>query len=363
MNISRRMHMKKIFTALLALMTVFSLAACGKTAETSATTTASGTTAKTEATTTTKAAVTTTAATTTAAAKSPATIEDFAAEHGITLETEYYFYGNENWGSIVFNEGGTAEYDIPNVSETSTKWSADEDGVYLANYSGEEIQLELFEDGDIFTVDTMTAAVSGYETDFSYTGAFKYDGDHDWLDIIEFYGGAEAAYKSLDEDGYETEQGTATVLAVDDKIIVTKNLYDEYGTPAFIYSEDGGETFEDDYYYYFAYDNEDIDSINSGWAEYAETLGDRSDYRDMAEDAGIEIDLKFYSDVDDSYLFISEDGLLYVYEPYSGATIPFKFDIDDSLITILNADGSVMSEIIFDGYEFTEPVTGTIYAP
>jgi hypothetical protein len=359
MNISRRMHMKKVLTALLALMTVFSLAACGKTTETAATGTTSGTTAKTEATTT-KAAVTTTTATT---AKAPATDEDFAGEHGITLEKEYYFYGNENWGSIVFKKGGTANYDIPEVSETSTKWSADADGVYLANYAGEEIQLEIFEDGGVFMVDEMVAAVSGFEHDFDYTGVFKYDGDHDWLDIVEFYGGSEAGYKTLDEDDTETEQGTATVLAFDDKVIVTKNVYDEYCTPAFIYTEDGGETFEDDAYYFYPYDGEDDDGADIDWTEYAESLGDRSDYRDWAEDAGIEIDLVFYSDMDDSYIFISEDGLLYVYEPYTGETVPFKFDIDDGTVTILNADGSVVSELIFDGYEFYEPESGVIYAP
>lgn len=295
----------------------------------------------------------------------PITSEDFVKEHGIALDTYYFPFANPNWGRIEFLSDGTFTLDIPDIQSVKSTWSADVNGVYVANDEGEEHQIGIYNDGDIVEIASIIGQVSGKDPVTTYTGIFKYDGDHEWLDILEFYEGFDAGYKSNDEFGDVTEQGSATYLAYDNKVIVTQNLFDGTNKPAMLYTNDGGETFEDDYDTYYPYKSEESGGSDMDYiAEYAASLGDRSEYRNAAEELGIEIDGIYYSDLDNgSYLFISEDGLLYFYEPDLGQTIPFTFDIDTDTITVYYYDGSYVTELIFSGNSFYETDTGAFYEP
>jgi hypothetical protein len=345
--------MKKLTAVLLAVLTAMALTACGETEDSNVLTREEDNErpARTEA-----AAID---------ANVPITSEDFAKEHGIALDTYYFPFANPNWGIMEFISDGTFKMDIPELEVLESTWSADVNGVYVANYEGDEHQINIYNDGDIVEFGSIIGHVSGKDPATTYSGTFKYDGDHDWLDILEFGGGFDASYQNLDYDGNLTEQGGASYLVYDNKIIVTQNVYDGTNRPAMLFTNDGGETFEDDYYTYYPYDGGSSSSTEyTDWAEYAESLGDRSEYRDRAAELGIEIDGLYYSDLEDgAYIFVSEDGLMYVYEPNSGQTVPFVFEIDGDNLTLYYSDGSYVSELTFDGYSFYETDTGTYFEP
>jgi hypothetical protein len=298
----------------------------------------------------------------------PITSEDFAKEHGIELDIEYYFYNNPSQGTLSFSEGGILNYDIPGVDMTQTTWSADVNGVYIANYEGTEHQVTLYEDGKIFEMgDNIVVVKSGTQSTGYYIGMYKYEGDHDWLDILEIYDDYNASYINLDENGTEIEQGGATILSYDNNLVITTNFFDQSYEPVFLTTDNGGYTFNDGWYSYEPYQPEESDASGSefiDWSEYVAAWGDRTEYRDLAAEQGIEIDLVYYSDRDDgTYIFISEDGLLYVFNTASTQTVPFPFEIDGSVITVLDSNFEYVSELIFNGSSFYETDSGIFYEP
>ncbi|MDR0986085.1 MAG: hypothetical protein LBL98_00100 [Ruminococcus sp.] len=370
--------MKKLAAAILAILTAATLTACGgaaKDASVEQTTTARSRETTTTAATTTAATTTTTKAAETTAEPSAA---DLASGHGITLDTDYYIMGNSNFGTAVLTSDGEVIYNITGQEEARSTWTADGSGVYIANYAGEYYQLSLFEDGNIFEVDELTAVLSGHEPYTGYTGTYVYDGFHEWLDVIELDGSAYAGYKHLDENYDVTEQGGATAIAYSNKLIVSQNVYDEMIDPVILTTEDGGDTFSDgaydyylvgstaydDYYYGGYQSDDDTDTEYFDWAAYAESLGDRTDYRDAAEELGVGIDVVYYNyDLENTYMFISEDGLMYVYTPEVNETVPLRFEMDGDSFFVYDAEDNYVSEMVFDGYEFYEVETGYYYTP
>jgi hypothetical protein len=295
---------------------------------------------------------------------------DYAEALGIELDTDYNIFGNYNWGTIVFTSDGKFVANMTGVDQGETSWTADEDGVYVTGGDGEEYQIDIYDGGGIFEVDEIVAAVDGYENTVSYNGTFRYDGDHDWLDELEFYGTDEAYYYDYDEYGDEIDSGTATYLAFEDIVVVTKDDYDGDSEPAILETTDGGATFEDDYYTYYpadgsgggSSDSGETDPVEAALAELEASYGDRSSYAEDATDLGAELYTNYYSDLDDSYFYINDNGLVIMYEPDSGYFVPLAFETDGSMFYLYDADGGYIGELEFNGYTFYEEVSNKEYS-
>jgi hypothetical protein len=294
---------------------------------------------------------------------------DYAEALGIELDTDYNIYGNYNWGTIVFTSDGKFVANMTDVDEAELDWTADEDNVYVTGADGEEYAIEIYDGGGLFAVDEIVAAVDGYENTVSYSGTYRYDGDHDWLDELEFYGTDEAYYYDYDEYGDEIASGTATYLAFDDMVIVTKDEYDSSIEPAILETTDGGATFEDDYYTYYPADGSgsssgggETDEIAAALAEMEESFGDRSSYADDAEYEGVSLYTNYYSDINDAYLYVGSNGLIYVYEPESGYVVPFAFELDDRMFTLYDVNGGYIGELEWNGYTFYEEASNAEFS-
>jgi hypothetical protein len=354
--------MKKITAVLLAILTAAVLTACGNTEDTGSGKT-EGEGRKTEA------KNEKDEKTEKADRGSSGSDADNAEALGIELDTDYNIYGNYNWGTLVFTSDGKFVANMTGVDEAELDWTADEDYVYVTGADGEEYPIDIYEGGSIFVVDEIAAAVDGYENSVTYEGTFKYDGDHDWLDELEFYGTDEAYYYDFDEYGDEIDSGTATYLAFDDYVVVTKDDYDSGSEPAVLETTDGGATFEDDYYTYYptdggsgSGDSGETDELSAALAEIEASYGDRSSYADDAEYEGVELYTNYYSDIDDSYLYIDDNGLMFIYIPDLGYTAPFAFEIDNRFFSVYGADGEYAGGFEWNGYTFYVEATNAEYS-
>jgi hypothetical protein len=346
--------MKKLSIAILAFL-ILSVSACNKTTDTAVT--AKDDTAKTTAATT-KAATTTTAATTTKAPLKTAAPEEDPAEevpfiteeYGIELDTYYYPCGNASLGSFEFFADGTFAAEIADKGGSEGTWTADEYSVYLQNNTGEELPIDVYEDGGVFVLVGLPFAVSGYENSESYSGTFLYEGDHSWLDVMILDGSNYGDYGNL-VDGEIVDSNSAVVLTYDNYLVLTQTIYDYSNAPAILVTYDGGATFEDDNY-----------SYNPADGEYSTEPDNSVSY--SPEEIGIELNRVYSSGNENvNFFYFTDDGYFMLCDPVSEDVVDLNYEIYGDEVTVYDGEGTVVANMTFDGYSFYEPESGLSFYP
>jgi hypothetical protein len=322
--------MKKLTAILLAALTAMVLTACGKTDDAPAETKAENSRPA-------------RAETTKAEAE-----ESSEQEYGITLDEVYYPCGNPNWGEMKFLSDGSFRYKDGNGAGYEFTWAVDDDTVYVINDDGEEYEVSIYENGDIFVLDDLPVAISGFEPSVTYSALVKCGSDHDWLDILELDYGT-AKYINL-EDGEEADSGEAVALTFDNYLVVTPNVYNSASDAVVLETYDDGYTFENEDYTYYPYDPSEGGS------------GVFTPF-EAAVEMGVAVNSNYYSDLNDEiFFYISDDGLLNFYDVPSDTFVPLRFEIDDRTFYLYAEDGAYIGELEFNGSTFYEEASDTEYA-